>query len=231
MDDGILERPVWHALNSLQARHAIGNAHAVRFQAGIGPLAAMHAADEAGFQALVDLAAPGEMLAMAEHAIAAHPPGTILERQSLAVQMVAEIWPEPFDHSAIVPLGEADAPEMRALAHLTEPGPFAERTHDLGQFWGVKANGRLIAMAGERTRMPGFGEVSAVCVHPDARGRGLGLLLTRKAMSHLAGQGLRPFLHSYADNDAAIATYRRAGFRVAREMIITMFRKPDDRPA
>jgi predicted GNAT family acetyltransferase len=116
---------------------------------------------------------------------------------------------------------------MRALAQMTEPGPFAERTHTLGQFWGIREEGRLIAMTGERMRMPGFGEVSAVCVHPDARGRGLGVLLTRKATANLAGQGLRPFLHSYADNHAAIATYRRAGFQVAREMVITMFRKPD----
>ena len=230
MEDEMLARPVWHALTTMQAGHAVRNAGAVRFHPMIGPLAAVETQDESAFQALVDLAAPGELLAMAEHDIVHHPPGTVLERQSFAVQMVASGVPESISDPAILPLGESDAAEMRALAQLTEPGPFGEHTHRLGQFWGVREDGRLIAMAGERMRMPGFGEVSAVCVHPDARGRGLGLLLTRKAMANLASQGLRPFLHSYADNEAAIATYRRAGFQIARDMIITMFRKPGDLP-
>jgi predicted GNAT family acetyltransferase len=226
VDDKMLERPIWSALMTMQSGYAMRNPHAVRFQADIGPLAAMRSDNEAGLAALAELTEPGELLAMIETDIVNHPPGTLLERRSLAVQMVVETMPEPFHHDAIIPLGNADAVEMRALAHLTEPGPFAERTHMLGQFWGIRKEGRLIAMTGERMRMPGFGEVSAVCVHPDARGRGLGGLLTRKAMANLAEQGLRPFLHSYAENEAAISTYRRAGFRVAREMVITMFRKP-----
>jgi ribosomal protein S18 acetylase RimI-like enzyme len=201
------------------------NGGAVRFHPDIGPLAAMVSDDEAGLAALATLAAPGELLAMIEADIRSHPPGTRLERQSPAVQMIADGPIDPFDHPAIIPLGEADAPAMRALAQLTEPGPFASRTHSLGQFWGIVEDGRLIAMAGERMRMPGFGEVSAVCVHPDARGRGLGALMTRKAASNLSAQGLRPFLHAYVDNIAAIATYRRVGFHLAREVVITMFRR------
>ena len=227
MDETMLARPVWHALSTLQAGHARGGADALRFPPEIGPLAAMRGADAAGLSALAALAAPGDVLAMIEQDIAAFPEGMILERQSAAVQMIADTAPAPVDDPAIRPLGEADAPDMRALAALTEPGPFAARTHVLGRFWGVREAGRLIAMAGERTRMPGFGEVSAVCVHTDARGRGLGTLMVRKAMASLAAQGLRPFLHSYADNEAAIATYRRCGMRVARPMIITIMRKPD----
>lgn len=225
MDDALLARPIWNALTSVQSGHAVRHGGAVRFHPEIGPLAAMPSDDEAGLAALASLAEPGELLAMIEQDIASHPPGTLLERQSSAVQMVMDTPIAPFHHPDIIPLGDADAPEMQALAHLTEPGPFASRTHMLGQFWGIREEGRLIAMAGERTRMPRFGEVSAVCVHPDARGRGLGVLMVRKAASNLAAQGLRPFLHSYADNDAAIATYRRVGFRLAREVVITMFRR------
>jgi len=227
MDHKCLVRPVWNALTSAQTGHAIRSGGAVRFHPDIGPLAAMPSDDEAGLAALAALAAPGELLAMIEADIRSHPPGTMLERQSPAVQMIADGPIDSFDHPAIIPLGDADAPEMRALAELTEPGPFASRTHVLGQFWGIREEGRLIAMAGERMRMPGFGEVSAVCVHPDARGRGLGALMTRKAASNLSAQGLRPFLHAYADNMAAIATYRRVGFSLAREVVITMFRKPE----
>jgi len=227
MNEALLARPIWNALTSLQSNHAVGDGQAVRFPPDIGPLAAMRAADEVGLAAFAALAAPGELLAMIEQEIDAVPPGMMLERQSAAVQMIAEAPPERVDDPAIVLLGDTDAAEMRALAELTEPGPFAERTHRLGRFWGIREDGRLIAMAGERTRMPGFGEVSAVCVHPDARGRGLGTLMVRKAMASLTEQGLRPFLHSYADNIAAIATYRRCGMRPAREMIITMVRRPE----
>lgn len=227
MADSPLDRPVWNALTGLQAHHARRNDHAVRFLPDIGPLAAMRTFDEAGLAAIAALAAPGELLAMIERDSVPHPPGTVLERMSAAVQMVALDPPPPVDDPRIIALGEADATEMRALAELTQPGPFAARTNVLGRFWGVREEGgRLIAMAGERMRLQGHGEVSAVCVHPDAQGRGLGMLMSRKAMASLAAQGLRPFLHCYADNVAAIATYRRCGLQVAREMVITMFRKP-----
>ncbi|MBT2185364.1 GNAT family N-acetyltransferase [Sphingobium nicotianae] len=222
-----LDRPAWNALNSLQAHHARRHGPAVRFDPEIGPLSAAETHDEAGLAALAALALPGEILAFIERDAVPLPPDMTLERQSPAVQMAAWEAPAPFDHPDIVPLGDHHGPEMRALAELTRPGPFTSRTHMLGQFWGIIEDGRLIAMAGERMRFPGHGEVSAVCVHPDAQGRGLGTLMVRKAMSNLAAQGLQPFLHAYADNEAAIATYRRCGFTLRSEMMITMVRKED----
>lgn len=232
MDESPLCRPVWHALTGPQATQGLGGPLARRFHPDIGPLSAACDDEEASLAALAALLPEAGVLATIEAVERPVPAGAVIERRSAAVQMVADDIPAPFDHPDIVPLGDADAAAMRALAELTEPGPFAARTHELGQFWGVKEGGRLIAMAGERMRLPGqghpgFGEVSAVCVHPDARGRGLGLLLTRKAASHLGAQGLRPFLHSYADNAPAIATYERAGFRKARDMVITMVRRGD----
>ena len=67
----------------------------------------------------------------------------------------------------------ANVAAMLALVELTQPGPFAPRTIELGRYLGVHDNGQLVAMAGERCRLPGYREVSAVCTHPDARGRGL----------------------------------------------------------
>jgi predicted GNAT family acetyltransferase len=101
------------------------------------------------------------------------PPGCVPVKQAMGVQMVAtrSLRGEgPFDD--IVALGDADAPEMLALARLTEPGPFLERTHTMGRFVGAHIDGRLAAMAGERMHLPGHTEVSGVCTHPDFRGRG-----------------------------------------------------------
>ena len=220
-----LDRPAWHALTGPQAHHALGGALALRFHPDIGPLAAPRDHGHEAIAALAALAPADGVLAT----ILARPmdlPGSVeVLRCSQALQMVMDEAPATFDHPDIVPLGDEDAAEMRVLAELTEPGPFSSRTHELGQFWGVRDGGRIVAMAGERMRFAGHGEVSAVCVHPDARGRGLGALLTAKAAANVGAQGLTPFLHVYADNAPAIATYERVGFRVRSEMVITMFRR------
>jgi ribosomal protein S18 acetylase RimI-like enzyme len=232
MAEHVLDRPAWHALAGPQAHCGHGGPLARRFHAEIGPLAAPVDDSPAALAALAALLPESGIIATIQRLPFALPPGTHLWRCSPAVQMAMDVPPGPFDHPGIVPLGADHAPAMRALAELTEPGPFAARTHELGQFWGVFEDGRLIAMAGERMCLPGYGEVSAVCVHPDARGRGLGTLMTRKAAAHLASRGLRPFLHAYADNAAAIAAYRRAGFTLRSPMTITMFaREPRPEPA
>lgn len=221
----ILDRPVWAALNSLQAGFAQGDARAKRFHPNIGPLSAPRSYDVddlAAFAALL----PGEgILATMETEPRLLPPGFVAEKVAPLTQLVAAAPVAPFDHPALRLLGPADAAEMLALATLTEPGPFASRTQDLGTFWGIRIDGRLAAMAGERMKLPGYGEVSAVCVHPDFRGRGLGEIVTRKAMATLAGEGFTPFLHSYADNAPALRIYEALGFRVRRVLTVTMMRR------
>lgn len=220
-----LDRAAWHALTGPQAAYALGDALAMRFHPDIGPLAAPRDHGPEAIAALAALAPTEGVLATILARPIDLPPSVEIVRCSPALQMVMDVPPAPFDHPDIELLGPADAAEMRALAELTEPGPFSSRTQDLGKFWGIREHGRIIAMAGERMRLPGHGEVSAVCVHPDGRGRGLGVLLTRKAAATVGARGLTPFLHVYADNMPAIATYQRVGFRLRSEVIITMFRR------
>lgn len=220
-----LDRPAWHALTGAQAEHAIGGSLARRFHPDIGPLAAPRDHSPEAIAALVALAPADGVLATILAQPMDLPPTVEIVRCSPALQMVMDVPPAPFDHPDIEMLGPDDAAEMRALAELTEPGPFSTRTHQLGTFWGIREHGRIIAMAGERMRLSGYGEVSAVCVHPDARGRGLGALMTRKAAATVGARGLKPFLHVYADNAPAIAAYERVGFRVRSKVIITMFRR------
>jgi GNAT superfamily N-acetyltransferase len=109
-------------------------------------------------------------------------------------------------------LGAVDAKDMQELAEVQQPGPFGPRTYMLGRYVGYRGGGRLLAMGGERFRLPGFVELSAICVHPDARGTGLGsaitLYLTRLALV----RGETPFLHVFPDSPA-VQLYRRLGFR------------------
>ena len=101
---------------------------------------------------------------------------------------------------------------MLALAQLTEPGPFLPRTHTMGRFMGIRINGRLAAMAGERMRFPGFTEVSGVCTHPDFRGRGLARRLSSIVAHAIQLRHEQPFLHAWTTNYAAVSLYERLGF-------------------
>ncbi|KIF03802.1 GCN5 family acetyltransferase, partial [Streptomyces sp. RSD-27] len=123
-------------------------------------------------------------------------------------------------------LGPADVAEMTELVRLTEPGPFLPRTIELGAYLGVRRGGRLVAMAGERMRPPGWTEISAVCTHPDHRGQGLAALLIRAVAAGIRQRGDVPFLHAAADNTNAIRLYESMGFALRREPVFIGLRTP-----
>lgn len=208
-----LDRPIWNALTSGWAALAEGDGHARRLMRDYGLFGA--AADDSPDAALALAAlipADGELWTV-ERAELPPPSESRRLRSADCVQMVAAtITPATRDFD-IVDLTEEDAPEMLALATLTKPGPYVARTNRLGRFVGIKREGRLIAMAGERMRMPGHVEVSGVCTHPDGRGRGYAGALMRRVAERMIAEGHVPFLHAYADNAGAIALYESLGFR------------------
>ena len=138
--------------------------------------------------------------------------------------MTAARISDPEQDASILSLNEADVADMRALAELTQPGPFYARTHTLGDFVGIRENGKLIAMAGERMRVPGFTEISAVCTHPEARGRGLAAKLMRVVAARIVARGEQLFLHVYPSNKGAIAVYQKLGFRHRTDVRLTVLR-------
>jgi ribosomal protein S18 acetylase RimI-like enzyme len=116
----------------------------------------------------------------------------------------------------IVHLGIDDVDQMLALTGLTKPGPFGRRTHELGTYLGIRDGNRLVAMAGERLRLPGFTEVSAVCTHPDFVGRGYARTLVSAVVNGILGRGERPFLHVARENVRAARVYEGMGFTVRK---------------
>jgi len=121
----------------------------------------------------------------------------------------------------IAVLAHADAAEMLTLAEIAKPGPFGPNTVLLGNYWGIRHNGRLIAMAGERLRLDGFTEISAVCTASEFRGQGLGRTLVEALSSMLLSEGRTPFLHVKTENGAK-QLYERIGFRVRRQIRLTV---------
>ena len=117
-------------------------------------------------------------------------PPQLVERQTAeAVQMVAEAPFPAIDDPRVERLGLADAEAMLALAELAKPGPFTLKAQSFGAFWGVKEEGRLIAMAGERLKLPGITELSGLATHPDRQGEGLGKLLFNFVAGQIAARG------------------------------------------
>src|ERR1700675_1159905 len=110
-----------------------------------------------------------------------------------------------------IPLTQSDVPEMLALTKLTKPGPFGARTHEMGDYFGIRTAGALAAMAGERLRLPGYTEISAVCTHPDHVGHGYASALMSMLMDRICSRGELPFLHVRPENARAIQVSQRLG--------------------
>jgi len=218
-----LDRPVWASLTTHHAGVSEGNALARRFVRDVNLFAASRDESPDALAALAELVKPGETVFVAEVSEIRIPPGLTEVRAARGIQMVAtrSLSGEPRD-ARIRALTEADAPEMLALAKLTEPGPFLPRTHTMGAFLGLRIDGRLAAMAGERMRFPGYTEVSGVCTHPDFRGRGLARALSTAVVAAIEARGDRAFLHAWKANRSAIGLYETLGFELRTEVNISV---------
>lgn len=217
-----LDCPAWFALTGPQAGLGVGAALARRFDEEISPFAAAGDDSVEAIAALGALTHASDEMALLQRAPPAPPPGVTESLSAPGVQMVWARFPGAAD-IAFEPLGDADAPEMMALAELTRPGPFRARTHTMGRFIGVREHGRLIAMAGERLKLDGFVEISGVCTHPDHRGRGLAGALMRVVGERIVREGEQPFLHAYAANESAISLYRTLGFDMRCEVTLALW--------
>ena len=222
----LLDRPMWSCLATRHLGFSVGLEHARRYRAGLFPFVAAPGEDEESLAAMADLFERGEQLVTMQKLEPVVPANLEVVTRAPAVQMLAAAPMPVFEDERIIPLTEADSGEMMALATLTRPGPFTLRALELGRFWGVKVDGRLAAMAGERLVQPGFAELSGVCTHPDFQGKGLGRLMSRYVSGQIAASGDTPYLHCYATNSNAIALYRSIGFELRSEMHVAMMAKP-----
>ncbi|WP_033344171.1 GNAT family N-acetyltransferase [Catenuloplanes japonicus] len=223
----MLDNPVWASLvHGPHARLAERAGTAARFLPEASPFHALADPSDADSWAdLARLAGPSADVLVTGPVITPPPGWTVVEKMA-GVQMsdtslVAEPDPEA------VRLGPADIPEMLDLTARTRPGPFGPRTVELGTYLGLRHDGRLIAMAGERFQPPGWTEISAVCTDPDFRGKGLATRLVRAVAAGIRERGATPFLHAAAVNVSAIRLYESIGFSVRARPEFAMLRSPD----
>ncbi len=214
----LLDNAFWHALTGPQADLARGEGGARRYAPGFAPIVAFEDPARPDFTALARHCAPGEVVYI-DGVTQPMPAGWRTDFEATLLRLVwnrAEVRDDPA--FATVPLGAAHATQVAGLALLTRPGPFGARMLEAGRYIGVFEEGRLVAMAGDRARAGPYREVSGICTHPDAQGRGLARRLSLRVIAGILACGETPFLHVLATNVRARTLYERMGFRLHCEL-------------
>jgi GNAT superfamily N-acetyltransferase len=224
----VLDDVAWHALTGPHAHLAetAADGAARRYREEIAPFCGVERLDADGWAALAELVGPHGTAVFLRGEVEPTPPGWRELLREPATQYVAGGLTELSTEAAreVVELTASDSPDMVALAAATEPGPFGPNSHLTGRWFGIRREGRLVAMAGERMRVSGFGEVSGVCVDPAVRGEGLGAVVTLAAARGIQDRGDHAMLHVRDGNDDAHRLYRRVGFVVRRTVTVAVVR-------
>ncbi|MDH6454691.1 MULTISPECIES: GNAT family N-acetyltransferase [unclassified Streptomyces] len=220
----VLDNAVWAALDGPHAEFAERVGLAARYPDDVYAVAALaDPRDPAAWADLLALVGPGTTVRIKP--VERVPDGWEVVGGGVGVQLVdTALRAEPAPEA--VRLGPDDVPEILDLVARTRPGPFRERTTELGTYLGIRDRGRLVALAGERLRPPGWTEISAVCTDPAHRGRGLATRLVRAVAAGIRERGDTPFLHAAAYNANAIRLYESIGLTLRRRSPVLLVRSP-----
>lgn len=226
VDTTVLDNPAWSSLTGAHAHLAIGNDLVRHFPEDVSPFVGIRDITDPGvWDAILDVFGHDAVVSVS-HADPVLPVGWTWEFRIPGVQLIQTdvliTRPDP----EAVELGADDVPDMLALIARTRPGPFEQRTIELGRYIGIRREGRLIAMAGERLHPEGWTEISAVAVDPDQRRQGLASRLVLDVAFHVQQRGDRAFLHTAQENTGAIATYEKLGFALRRTLTFGAVRTP-----
>jgi len=222
-----LDHPIWTALTTTQRALAEGDARARRYPTEVTPFADMPDLSAENFAALAALMSPADIAVLFTPEAVKVPAEFKVVLAETGEQMIGTPIETPANGVDIITLGVDDVPAMIELTELTKPGPFYARTHELGTFLGIRVDGQLVAMAGERMKPAHYTEMTAVCVHPSHRGRGYGQMLLSAIARQIVSRGETPFLHVFTNNHSAIALYRRQGMEIRRRLHVTVLKKQD----
>jgi ribosomal protein S18 acetylase RimI-like enzyme len=220
-----LDRPIWSALTTRQQSLAEGGVQALRYPPAFAPFADMADMSPESFAALGTLMSGSELSVLFTPDAVTAPAGFKILLAETGEQMVGTPAECAIPGVEIVTLGVKDVPDMLTLTELTKPGPFSARTHELGTFLGIRVDGELVAMTGERMKPGNYTEMTAVCVHPSHRGCGYAQVLLGAVARQIVARGEIPFLHVFSSNTSAIALYRRQGMEIRARLHVTVLQK------
>jgi GNAT superfamily N-acetyltransferase len=220
-EDLRLNHPMYAALTGAQSRFAETRGRAVRYPADVAPFLAVPLKPSVEDWAdAIHLVPPGSLVATQRPAGQAPDGWTVVHEFELLQMIGREV--AGIDDPEAISLGRADVPEMLELVRETDPGPFLNRTIELGSYLGIRRDGRLIAMAGERFHFDGWREISAVCTAPSHRGHGLASRLVGALAYGIQRRSERAFLHVLITNTNAIELYERLGFQARHSRTLSV---------
>jgi ribosomal protein S18 acetylase RimI-like enzyme len=213
-----LDNAVWWALSTRHSGFAEVHGRARRYRGDISVFAAVDRFDQESWHDLAALFRPSRTGALFGSGLPGRLPDgwrTVARGQGRQLILAGDDLSEgePITTRALT---TDDVPQVLELVAATQPGPFRRGTMALGCYYGHFADDRLVAMAGERLGWAGSTEISAVCTHPELRGRGYAAALTRHVARGILERGERPFLHVAEANERACRVYERLGFRQRR---------------
>jgi ribosomal protein S18 acetylase RimI-like enzyme len=207
-----LDNMGWNSLTTTHRHLGVIGKKAARYRTRISMIAGIAENTPEAFDELAELAEPGVPVALLGNPPPEGHPAWMIGRRAEAYQMVIDA-PIEYEDKEFVPLTPEDVPEMMALVELTQPGPFSPGTIEMGDYIGIKVDGKLVAMGGERMKPEGHIEVSGICTHPDHRGKGYAKAITGYVTNAIFARGETPFLNVFHTNTPAINLYEKLGYK------------------
>lgn len=215
----LLTNPVWHSLETVHRHLRLGDDLMKRYPATILQVMGCANPENLDLNEIRAIVTPGEHIYM----VGMLPVLPNTWKLKAAIECLQMVYTQTSNielssGEIILELDARDAPEMLELVNLVQPGFFYSNTCLLGRYIGIRKNNKLVALAGERLKMTGFSEISAVSTHPDYTGRGYARLLTAQIANKNIDQGNIPFLHVRSANERAIKVYDSLGFTEVRKI-------------
>lgn len=216
MDTDKLDNPAWHSLNETHQSFAIGDDEIKFYQPLVCPFGGINSKHPdliSFFKKHLEL---NSFFIIVDKPI--ETPGLVLEKELVCLQMVCSIPIKMQFTENIILLKELHKKQLIGLVNLVQPGYFKEGTWLMGNYYGIYKNEQLVSVAGERMKMDGFTEISAVVTHPDFTGKGFAKQLVAHAANKNFDYCRVPYLHVAETNTAAVGLYKKLGFATRRKI-------------
>ena len=200
----------WLTLNSQHSIYADKQGYACVYKDGYGQYGALSEYSKQAYKDLASIVKPERIVLILGSGEPVEYPEWKQLTTFLGYGMILEspIRAPELDY---VQLSVSDAAKMVELGK-TSGLSVQPRSIELGNFYGIKKNGDLVAMAGEGMKIDGYTEVADVRTHPDFRKRGYGGGLTQVVCQLIQEKGDTPCLRVRAENTGAIRLYEKLGF-------------------
>jgi ribosomal protein S18 acetylase RimI-like enzyme len=141
-----------------------------------------------------------------------------LNKELVCNQMVLETFINAEEDDSIIQLSGENKDDLFNLVNLVQPGYFRNCTSELGAYFGIYKDEKLVAVTGERMKMKTYTEVSAVITHPNYTGQGYAKKLVAHTVNKIFRENKIPYLHVADTNAAAIHVYEKLGFKTRRKI-------------